>query len=169
MTTTFTCMASGFLMGWQTLFYIVPLYLMAQSLGYYLAQKIDNGSFISLLVKSKKSQHIMSNIEKGQTKLVFIARLSPILPFSLTNVLFGMLRFDFKIFTFAGLLGMLPRSILAIWIGINAKDLLNPSLNSSIQKTLLTLLGIISILLIMKLLFQKNIPKQTGLEATQKS
>ncbi|TAF74208.1 MAG: DedA family protein [Bacteroidetes bacterium] len=168
MTTTFTCLASGFLMGWQTLFYIIPLYFFAQSIGYYIAKKIDSGTMISFLGNSKKLNYLLENIHTNQSKLVFLARISPVLPFSLTNLIFGMLQINFWVFTWAGLLGMLPRSILAVWLGINAKDLMNPSENSTLQKTILIILGIISILLIMKLLFQKNQPKQTDLEEEQK-
>lgn len=49
---------------------------------------------------------------------VLLSRLSPLVPFSLQNYLFGMTRVRLVSFAWAGLVGMLPATLVKVWVGV---------------------------------------------------
>jgi uncharacterized membrane protein YdjX (TVP38/TMEM64 family) len=53
---------------------------------------------------------------------VFLARLSPIFPFAITNAIMAFVGVPFRAFITAGTLGMLPRTFLAVFTGISASS-----------------------------------------------
>lgn len=56
-------------------------------------------------------------------KIVFLTRLSPIFPFNLLNYAFGVTKVSFKDYITASWLGMIPGSIMYVYIGSLAGDL----------------------------------------------
>ncbi|MEL6589684.1 MAG: VTT domain-containing protein, partial [Bacteroidota bacterium] len=56
--------------------------------------------------------------------LLVMARLSPALPFAMSNILLGQISLSWKTYIGATMLGMLPRSLLSFWIGMQISDLL---------------------------------------------
>jgi len=64
-------------------------------------------------------------ISKHGLKLIFLTRLSPILPFPLLNYLFGVTPVTFFNYLIATALGIIPLTVLYCWIGSqlrNVKD-----------------------------------------------
>jgi uncharacterized membrane protein YdjX (TVP38/TMEM64 family) len=62
--------------------------------------------------------------------------LSPIFPFAITNAMMAFIGVNWKNFWIAGTLGMLPRTLLAFWTGVEAENiqsLLNNSRDFSWQ------------------------------------
>ena len=56
-------------------------------------------------------------------KIVFLTRLSPILPYTLLNYLFGLTRVGFWSYLLASWLGMLPGTILYVYLGFAGRAL----------------------------------------------
>lgn len=128
-TTTFTCLAGGYLFGWKILIIILPTYLISQTLGFWIANKIDK-NLILILKEKKKYPHFLDNVTENESKVVFFSRISPVLPFALMNMVLGILKVNFKKFTFAGLAGMLPRTLFSIWLGCQVQNFLQTKENS---------------------------------------
>jgi uncharacterized membrane protein YdjX (TVP38/TMEM64 family) len=57
-------------------------------------------------------------------KMVFLSRLSPVLPFTMLNYLLGLTTVRTSSYVLANLLGMLPGTILYVYIGATARDAL---------------------------------------------
>lgn len=153
-TTTFTCLAGGFVFGWKVIIIIIPTYILAQSMGYFMAKKIDN-ELIEVLKSKKKYPSLLENITVNEAKVVFFSRLSPVLPFALINFVLGILKIDFKVFTIAGLLGMLPRTIFCIWIGSQVQSFLHTQ-NQSMSFWFATITIALSFIALIKILAQKS-------------
>lgn len=121
--TTFIALLSGYFLGWNAFIPVAITYWIASFLGYKTAQFIDGGRFLTILSEKPKVKHILENLQKDEFKIIILARLSPVLPFAVTNVLFSFSGTKLRNFLIAGFLGMLPRTILSIWIGTQAKEI----------------------------------------------
>ena len=143
--TTFIALLSGYFLGWQALFPVAITYWIASFLGFKTAQLIDGGRFLKILSEKPKVKQILENLQKDEFKIILLARLSPVLPFAVTNLLFSFSRTKLSNFLTAGFLGMLPRTILSIWIGTQAQEIRklieHPSEGNFAQFLILGLIG----------------------------
>ncbi len=121
--TTFIALLSGYFLGWNAFIPVVITYWIASFLGYKTAKSIDGGRFLTILSEKPKVKQILENLQKDEFKIILLARLSPVLPFAVTNVLFSFSGTKLRNFLTAGFLGMLPRTILSIWIGTQAQEI----------------------------------------------
>ena len=143
--TTFIALLSGYFLGWQAFIPVAITYWIASFLGYKTAQFIDGGRFLLILSEKPKVKQILENLQKDEFKIILLARLSPILPFAVTNVLFSFSGTKLRNFLTAGFLGMLPRTVLSIWIGTQAQQIRrlieHPSEGNISQFLILGLIG----------------------------
>ena len=56
-------------------------------------------------------------------RIVLLTRLSPVFPFNLLNYLFGLTRVRFGPYALASWLGMIPGTVMYVYLGSTAKDL----------------------------------------------
>lgn len=146
--TTFIALVSGYFLGFFSLPYIIMSYVSASLLGYYAAKLLDRGKFLATIASLKGVDRVITNLKKDEAKVIFLARLSPVLPFSITNALLSFLKADLAKFLTAGFLGMLPRTILFIWIGSKAayiREALEQPQENFLEKVLFTALLLVSI------------------------
>ncbi len=66
---------------------------------------------------------IDESVEREGWKIVFLVRLSPIFPFNLLNYAFGLTKVRLKSYFFASWLGMIPGTVMYVYIGSLAGDL----------------------------------------------
>ena len=144
--TTFIALLSGYFLGWQAFIPVAITYWIASFLGYKAAQMIDGGRFLRILSEKPKVKKILENLQKDEFKIILLARLSPVLPFAVTNILFSFSGTKLRNFLSAGFLGMLPRTILSIWIGTQAQEIKrlieHPSEGNISQFLILGLIGV---------------------------
>ncbi len=123
--TTLTAIASGFFWGWSVFPHLVIAYLLANVLGYTLGKWI-NADFRTILYARHPS--LKDEIEKRIEQpagLVFFVRISPVIPFAISNFLFASLGIPLSKIIRFGLPGMLPRTILAFASGKAANSFLD--------------------------------------------
>ncbi len=123
--TTLTAIASGFFWGWSVFPHLVIAYLLANVLGYTLGKWI-NADFRTILYARHPSlkEEIEKRIEQP-AGLVFFVRISPLIPFAISNFLFASLGIPLSKIIRFGLPGMLPRTILAFASGKAANSFLD--------------------------------------------
>jgi uncharacterized membrane protein YdjX (TVP38/TMEM64 family) len=121
--TTFIALLSGYFLGWEALLPVAISYWIASFIGFKTAQMIDGGRFLKILSEKLQVKQVLENLQKDEFKIILLARLSPILPFAVTNVLFSFSGTKLRNFLTAGFIGMLPRTILSIWIGTQAQEI----------------------------------------------
>ncbi len=123
--TTLTAIASGFFWGWSVFPHLVIAYLLANVLGYTLGKWL-NADFRTILYARHPS--LKEEIEKRieyPAGLVFFVRISPLIPFAISNFLFASLGIPLSKIIRFGLPGMLPRTILAFASGKAANSFLD--------------------------------------------
>ena len=123
--TTLTAIASCFFWGWSVFPHLVIAYLLANVLGYTLGKWI-NADFRTILYARHPSlkEEIEKRIEQP-AGLVFFVRISPVIPFAISNFLFASLVIPLSKIIRFGLPGMLPRTILAFASGKAANSFLD--------------------------------------------
>jgi uncharacterized membrane protein YdjX (TVP38/TMEM64 family) len=123
--TTLTALASGFFWGWTVFPHLVIAYLLANVLGYTLGKWL-NADFRTILYARHPSlkEEIEKRIEQP-AGLVFFVRISPVIPFAISNFLFASLGIPLSKIIRYGLPGMLPRTILAFASGKAAQSFLD--------------------------------------------
>jgi len=102
----------------------IPLSLAGALLGATLAFAIARRSLRSrfAFMRSRRSQFLA--VDRATTRLgwraVLLVRLSPLIPFSIQNYLFGMTAVRWRGYVLASLVGMLPATFVKIGLGMAA-------------------------------------------------
>lgn len=109
---------AGFIFGvtWGVVVVIVGSNIGA-ALAFLIARYVARGYIERKFGQNKTFTAIDRAIGKEGGKIVFLLRLTPIMPFSLGNYLFGLTKVKFSHYVLANLFGMLPGIILYVYIG----------------------------------------------------
>ncbi|MES2796632.1 MAG: VTT domain-containing protein [Bacteroidota bacterium] len=153
--TSFVALVSGFIWGFASILPLIISYIFATGIGYFLSKVIDNQLILSEINKNGKAKRLLENLQTDQFKIIALARLSPIFPFGISNVVFTYLGISLQKLILAGIIGMLPRTIFMIWVGHNSQNVIQLLQNNWIDyiSSPLFLLGVISSLLIVYIIF----------------
>ena len=122
--TTFLAILSGFLLNWISLPFLILGYTMATIIGYKIGKKLDKDSLAFLLNNYPKAAQLIADKKDSISQLIFFVRLSPVVPFAFSNLLFALLKIDLKKVVWVGLWGMLPRTLLSFTTGVLGESLL---------------------------------------------
>ena len=141
---TMLALIFGYFLGWHA---ILPLFVI--NLGGILfinliVRWLDHDRFLAFIDKNPKAKSILDRILNNELEVIFFAKLSPVLPFGLTNLLFALSGAKLRNILLGGFLGMAPRTILAIWSGHEAREikalLENPNQSSWTQIVVIVLI-----------------------------
>ncbi|NBA87122.1 hypothetical protein GVN16_15225 [Emticicia sp. CRIBPO] len=120
---TFLAVIHGYFLGFEALPYQFMINMGAIILVNLVVRKIDNNRFIEILSKNPKVAGILNGIKKEELKIIFFSKLSPVLPFALTNFVFAISGARLRNVLLGGFMGMIPRTVLAVWTGSQAKEI----------------------------------------------
>ncbi len=121
---TFLALVYGYFLGLAAIPYLIVLNLAAIGLVFCFASFFDAGTTLPYLLKVfPKAKPLLDRFYKNQLKIIFFAKLSPVLPFAVTNMFFAISGAKFKQVLLGGTLGMIPRTVLAVWVGSEARDI----------------------------------------------
>ena len=121
---TFLALVYGYFLGWASLPMLFVLNIGAISIIYVSAHFLHAASVRSYLIQVyPQVDTLLRRFYKNELRLIFFAKLSPVLPFAITNLFFAMAGARFKQVLTGGTLGMIPRTVLAVWAGKEAQDI----------------------------------------------
>ena len=159
---TLLALIFGYFIGWAALLPIFMLNMVAIFLVNIITKQIDGDRFRSYLSDNQQISDILKNIQRQELKFIFFTKLSPVLPFALTNFVFALSGAKLRNILLGGFLGMIPRTILAVWTGLQAKEikqlLENPN-EGSTQKVLIIVLFVVSVGGILYYILPKKVKK----------
>lgn len=145
---TYLALVFGYFLGWHAILPVFVLNMAAIFLVNMVTRWLDKDRFKTYLSENRRVKEILDNIKEQELKIIFFAKLSPVLPFALTNFVFALSGAKLKNILLGGFLGMIPRTVLAVWTGYQAKEirklLENPN-EGNLQKIFLIVLLIASI------------------------
>jgi uncharacterized membrane protein YdjX (TVP38/TMEM64 family) len=121
--TTFVALISGYIWGINALIPLIISYIFATVIGSNLSKWIDNDQILTQINKSAKAKNILNRLQNEQFKIIALARMSPVFPFGISNVIFTYMGVSLRNLLFAGILGMLPRTIFMVWLATKAENI----------------------------------------------
>lgn len=146
----------GYFIGWQATGPLFIINMLAILLVNIVVRWLDHDRIQHIVEQNPKAAQIISRIRQEELKFIFFAKLSPALPFSLTNVVFSLSGAQLRNILLGGFLGMVPRTLLAIWTGAQAHHIRtlmdNPNQGTGTQIAVVVLLiasvgGLVSVLI----------------------
>src|SRR5436189_6409415 len=113
---------AGFAFGlWKGFLAISVGATLGASLAFLVARFIARDKVEAIAKGNEKFRNIDNAIGKQGAKLVFLLRLSPVIPFNLSNYLYGLTGVKFWPYVLASWLGMMPGTLLYVYIGTAGK------------------------------------------------
>jgi uncharacterized membrane protein YdjX (TVP38/TMEM64 family) len=152
--------AAGFAFGpvWGTLV-ASPTSVLAATLAFLLGRTVARAWVLKRLPRWPLCAALDQVIGDQGFKIVFLLRLSPVLPFGLLSYALGLTRVRLRDYVLGSFLGMLPATILYVYVGslgTNAGDLLHGSgAAAGIVKQALRWAGLAATVLVLVLLVRR--------------
>ena len=118
---TMLALIFGYFLGWQA---VLPMFVVNFGGILFinlLVHWLDHDHFRAFINNNPKAQSVLDRILHNELEVIFYAKLSPVLPFGLTNLMFALSGAKLKHILLGGFLGMTPRTLLAIWSGHEAR------------------------------------------------
>ncbi len=94
---------------------------LGASLAFLVARFIARDKVKAIAKGNEKFRKIDKAIGKQGAKLVFLLRLSPVIPFNLSNYFYGLTGVKFWPYVLASWIGMMPGTFLYVYIGTAGK------------------------------------------------
>jgi uncharacterized membrane protein YdjX (TVP38/TMEM64 family) len=91
------------------------------SLAFLIARYVARDQIKQKLISNQKFKQIDRAIGEQGPKLVFLLRLSPLVPFNLSNYFYGLTAVGFWPYLLASWIGMLPGTLLYVYLGAAGK------------------------------------------------
>jgi uncharacterized membrane protein YdjX (TVP38/TMEM64 family) len=113
---------AGFAFGlWKGFLAVSAGSTLGAALAFLVARFIARDRVEVIAKGNEKFRNIDNAIGKQGAKLVFLLRLSPVIPFNLSNYLYGLTGVKFWPYVLASWLGMMPGTLLYVYIGTAGK------------------------------------------------
>jgi uncharacterized membrane protein YdjX (TVP38/TMEM64 family) len=94
---------------------------LGASLAFLVARFVARDKIESIAKRNEKFRKIDNAIGKQGAKLIFLLRLSPVIPFNLSNYFYGLTGVKFWPYVLASWIGMMPGTFLYVYIGAASK------------------------------------------------
>src|SRR5881409_1666388 len=94
---------------------------LGASLAFLIARFIARDKVEAIARRNEKFRKIDNAIGKQGAKLIFLLRLSPVIPFNLSNYLYGLTGVKFWPYVLTSWIGMIPGTFLYVYIGAAGK------------------------------------------------
>jgi Uncharacterized conserved protein len=113
---------AGFAFGlWKGFLAVSAGATLGASLAFLVARFIARDKVEAIAKGNEKFHNIDNTIGKQGAKLVFLLRLSPVIPFNLSNYFYGLTSVKFWPYVLASWIGMMPGTFLYVYIGTAGK------------------------------------------------
>lgn len=117
--------AAGFFSFWKALAVVVVGANLAALVAFWLTRTFLRGRVAQWAAANPRFSVLDRAIHRDGFKMVLLARLSPVFPFTLLNYLLGLTTVRVSSYALANLIGMLPGTFLYVYIGATARDALS--------------------------------------------
>ncbi|TNF34500.1 MAG: TVP38/TMEM64 family protein [Deltaproteobacteria bacterium] len=112
------CLGAGFAWGAGGGFAIaLPSLALGATLAFLVGRHVFRHRVARRVASSRKLSAIDRAVGERGGRLVFLLRLSPVIPFNYSNYVLSVTRVDLKSFVLATAAGMIPTTLLYTWLG----------------------------------------------------
>jgi len=126
---------AGFAFGlWKGFVAVSAGATLGASLAFLVARFIARDKVEAVAKRNEKFRNIDHAIGKQGAKLIFLLRLSPVIPFNLSNYFYGLTGVKFWPYVLASWIGMMPGTFLYVYIGSAGKTAVAAAVGSEAVK-----------------------------------
>jgi uncharacterized membrane protein YdjX (TVP38/TMEM64 family) len=126
---------AGFAFGlWKGFLAVSAGSTLGAALAFLVARFIARGRVETIAKRNDKFQRIDKAIGKEGAKLIFLLRLSPVIPFNISNYLYGLTSVKFWPYVLVSWIGMIPGTLLYVYIGTAGKAAVSVAVGSEAMK-----------------------------------
>ena len=113
---------AGFAFGlWKGFLAVSAGATLGAALAFLVARFIARDRIEAIAKRNEKFRQIDTAIGQQGVKLIFLLRLSPVIPFNLSNYFYGLTSAKFWPYVLASWIGMMPGTFLYVYIGTAGK------------------------------------------------
>jgi uncharacterized membrane protein YdjX (TVP38/TMEM64 family) len=113
---------AGFAFGlWKGFLAVSAGATLGASLAFLVARFIAREKIEAIAQRNEKFRNIDTAVGRQGAKLIFLLRLSPVIPFNLSNYFYGLTAVKFWPYVLASWIGMIPGTLLYVYIGTAGK------------------------------------------------
>lgn len=113
---------AGFAFGlWKGFLAVSAGATLGAALAFLVARFIARDRIEAIARRNERFRRIDNAIGKQGAKLIFLLRLSPVIPFNLSNYFYGLTGVKFWRYVLASWIGMMPGTFLYVYIGTAGK------------------------------------------------
>src|SRR5438105_5820234 len=113
---------AGFAFGlWKGFLAVSVGATLGASLAFLVARFIARDKIDAIAKRNEKFKKVDNAIGKQGAKLIFLLRLSPAIPFNISNYFYGLTGVKFWPYVLASWIGMMPATFLYVYIGTAGK------------------------------------------------
>ena len=145
---TLVGLLAGHFLGMKGLGGMVVSFMLASVLGYFMGRILDAGLKESVFAVWPAARKTSEKLQRKSVFVVALFRLSPAPPFAVGSLMLSWFRVPLASFLWGGLLGMLPRMAVVVWVGSQAVNMVqllrHPGQSTEIQW--ITALGVLVVL-----------------------
>jgi len=117
-------LGAGFAFGFLRALVVVSLGSMTTAvIAFWLGRTLLRGWVEAKVAGSPKFRAIDQAVADNGFKIVFLTRLSPVIPFLPLNYAFGLTKVRFRDYFLASWIGMLPGTVLYVYLGTTVRNL----------------------------------------------
>jgi uncharacterized membrane protein YdjX (TVP38/TMEM64 family) len=107
---------------------------LGAALAFLVARFIARDRVEAIAKRNDKFRRIDNAISKQGAKLIFLLRLSPVIPFNISNYLYGLTSVKFWPYVLASWIGMIPGTFLYVYIGTASQAAVSAAASSEAVK-----------------------------------
>ena len=137
-------LAASVLFGfWQAVALVWLSATIGAALAFLTARYAARNAVTRLAERNRRFRELDSVIGEQGWKIVLLLRLSPVIPFNLSNYVYGLTKIKFWPYVLASFAGMLPGTLLYVYLGhIGKKTLVGSDSTRSAPENLLLATGL---------------------------
>jgi len=124
---------AGFAFGlWKGFLAVSAGSTLGAVLAFLVARFVARDKVETIARQNEKFRRIDNAMGKEGAKLIFLLRLSPVIPFNVSNYFYGLTAVKFWPYVLASWIGMMPGAFLYVYIGVAGKAAVSVAASSEI-------------------------------------
>jgi uncharacterized membrane protein YdjX (TVP38/TMEM64 family) len=124
---------AGFAFGlWKGFLAVSAGSTLGAALAFLVARFVARDKVETIARQNEKFRRIDNAIGKEGAKLIFLLRLSPVIPFNASNYFYGLTAVKFWPYVLASWIGMMPGAFLYVYIGVASKAAVSVAVSSEV-------------------------------------
>ncbi len=102
---------------------VSPASVLGAALAFQLGRGVFRGAIENKMAGNVRFAALQGALEKQGFKILTLVRLSPVFPFTVVNYAFGLTRVSFSTYVLGSFLGMLPGTLMYVYLGSAVGDI----------------------------------------------